>query len=124
MNIADKIKKVIVPINHDRLVPPLKKRARAILAAIDPAGVSKSDILHQSGEGDVSNLNSEMNVIGHQAKGMNATTESLDNFCKSRIKVVTIVLGKEEVLVGFSSQDNVIESTGVVYSGLTCHAVD
>ena len=52
------------------------------LAGINIPCVAECDILHDLGEGDVTNLDNQMNMVGHQAEGMDTMPESFYAFLK------------------------------------------
>jgi len=52
----------------------LKKVTCSALTPIHPARITKSEILNDPGKPDISNLNGQMNMIGHQTKGMDAVS--------------------------------------------------
>jgi hypothetical protein len=47
---------------------------------IHPTRVTKGDILNDPSKCNIPHLDYQMNVIGHQAKGMNAVPITLDAF--------------------------------------------
>ena len=47
---------------------------------IDELGITKSDVLHDTGEGNVAHLDCQMDMRCHQAKGMDAVLESFNGF--------------------------------------------
>lgn len=61
VDIADQFEQVAVLVDQQRFVPALEEVALAVSSTIDPAGVAKGQILHQTGKGNGANLKSEIN---------------------------------------------------------------
>ena len=86
MNVAGKRIQIGVCINEHRLVPPLKKMTGTFPAPIDPPGVSKNEILQNSGKWHHTHLNGKMDMGTHQAKRMDMVTKPLYSFLGKKAK--------------------------------------
>jgi hypothetical protein len=62
-----------------------------------------------------------MDVVSHQAEGMNPTTELFDCILKDEIETKPVAITKENPIAGISSEDDVIDSAGIVDAGFTSH---
>lgn len=121
MKVADQFQQVAVGIEQKRLVPPLEEMSGAFVFTIDKLGVAKPDILHDPGEGNVSDLKGEMNVRGHEAIGMDARPEALDAFLEQQEKSRTVTRIEEDVLATITAKDDVVNSAGIMKSRFTWH---
>jgi hypothetical protein len=61
-------------------------------------------------------------MIAHQAKGVDAVTESLDPFLNQKVEACTILIIEENGSAAIAAQDDVIECSRIVDSWLSCHA--
>jgi hypothetical protein len=64
-----------------------------------------------------------MDVVGHQAESVDTAAEFLDYSLHKEIKHVPVAILEEDVLLGVTAQDDVVESAGVVYALFACHVV-
>lgn len=62
-----------------------------------------------------------MNMIGHEAKGVNSITKAVGAFLKQEVETIAVIVGQKYVLPAIPSEDNMIESTREVYAWFTCH---
>ncbi len=80
MNVASQFQKINVCVNQNRLVTSLKKVTRPTLTPVDPPGITKTEILKDSGKGNLPHLNREVDMIAHQTEGMDAMAKPFDPF--------------------------------------------
>lgn len=71
---------VLVGLDQDRLVPPLEQVARFSVPPIEPLSISQSYALHDSGKRGLCNLNLQMDVVCHEAEGVDFKRELLEGF--------------------------------------------
>lgn len=107
-NIGCKFEKIGIGINDDRFESALKEMSASFLSPVDPTGIAKGEVLHDAGKWNVTHLYCQMDVIGHQAEGMDAVTEPLYPFLEKEIKAVTVIVFEEDILPGVPTQDHVI----------------
>ena len=67
-------------------------------------------------------LQGEVQMIGHQAEGMNAVAEAADAFLDQFIEPRAVFSGKEDVLTCVTAQDDVVEAAGHVQTRFASHA--
>jgi hypothetical protein len=61
-------------------------------------------------------------MIAHQAKGVDAVTESLDPFLNQKVEACTILIIEENGSAAIAAQDDVIECSRIVDPWLSWHA--
>jgi hypothetical protein len=49
-----------------------------------------------------------MNMVGHQAKGMNTGQKSLTRFLEDLVKAIAVLVIREDVLTGIAAKDHVV----------------
>ena len=108
MNVASQHMQIAIRINQHRLVPPLEKMTGTFPAPVDPLCVSKTEILKNSGKRYPAHLNGKMDVVAHQAKGMNAVAKPLDPFLDKEGKPSPCFITIENDLARVAPQDDVI----------------
>ena len=92
-----------------------------MLGGVDVAGVAKGEVLHAPGEGFLARLQGEMDMIGHEAEGMDPIAEAAHAFGEQLIERATVLGGEEDVLPGVAAQDHVVEGAGDVQAGFAGH---
>jgi hypothetical protein len=123
MDIGNEFEKKGVGINKDGLVSPLEQMPGPVQPAINPGGIAKGEILHDAGERSIAYLDGKMNMVGHQAVGMDTEAEFFDGFLQEKEKTIPVAIFKEDILPGIPAQDDMIESTGVMDALLAGHGV-
>jgi hypothetical protein len=77
--------------------------------------------LHDTGERDVANLDSQVNMVCHQTKGENTVAVPFDTFLDEKEKPATVFGVKENVLTAIAAKDDMVQRTGIVKAGFTGH---
>ena len=96
MNVASQFQKINVCVNQDRLVTSLKKVTRPTLTPVEPPGITKTEILKDSGKGNLPHLNREVDMIAHQAEGVDTMPIPLYPLLEQEIEASPIsVIGEE-----------------------------
>ena len=89
--------------------------------SIDPRGIAKGEVLHDTGERCFPRLDGKVDVVCHQAVRMDAVAEFLDSFLEKEVKPEPVAILKENILFGVSAQDDVVEGAGKVYALFAGH---
>jgi hypothetical protein len=110
-----------IRINQDRLVSPLKKMTGTFPAPVDPLGISKTEVLKNSGKRYLGHLNGKMDMVAHQAKGVNAMAKPLDPFLDKKGKSSPRLIPIENDLACVAPQDDVIYRPRIMNSRLPSH---
>lgn len=121
MNIADQFQQVVVAIDKDSLVSTLEEMSGSLLAPVDPTGVTKREILHAAGQRDIACLQSKMDMVCHEAEGMDAVAEPACPLLEKEVEAISVVAGKKDRLSAVASENDVIQSATQVYSRFACH---
>ena len=85
-----------------------------ISSTVYVTGIAETNILDYAGQGDITNLDSQMDVIRHQAIGMDSMLVSLNAFLKEKKQFASILLVKKYVLTSVASQDDMVTSAWVM----------
>ena len=123
MDVADEFQEIAVHIYENCSVASLKQVPRPVCAAVSVTGIAKTDILDDAGQGDVSNLDSHVDMICHQAVRMDTMLKSFDALLKKGKESLSILLSEKDILAGVSAKYYVVAGTGVMDSGFSSHGV-
>lgn len=97
--------------------------AHLISSTVYIAGIPETDILDYAGQGNISNLDSQVKMIGHEAVCMNAMLVFLYTFLEKKKELTSILLVKKNILTGIATKDDMITSTGIMESWFSSHEV-
>lgn len=121
VDVTDQFQQIAVGIDEQRLVAALEQVAGSPVFAIDELGVAKSDILHNAGEGHVPHLDGQMDMVRHEAEGMDAIPETLNAFLDQQEKPRAVTVIEEDVLAAIAAKDDVINGAGIMKSRFAWH---
>jgi len=121
MNVADKLQQVCIRVEQQRLVPSLENVPRARPCQIDPLRVPQRDVLHDAREGDVTNLDDQVEVIGHETEAVYPATEFLHGILQDQVEPVPVPVAEKDRFSGVASKDDMVDCTGILNAGFTCH---
>jgi hypothetical protein len=79
--------------------------------------------LQDSRKRDIPYLNCQMDMITHQAKGIDAVSESLDPLLDQKEESSAILVIEENALPAVAAQDDVVERPRVVNPWFASHAI-
>ncbi len=83
--------------------------------------MTKRETLHDARERDRPDLNDQVDVIVHQAKGMHPMTEALNTFLHEKVKVSAILSVNKYVCTAIAAQHDIVDGTGIMDAGFTGH---
>ena len=121
MDVTSQCQQVTVRAYQDSSIAPLKEVAGAVLAPIYPTSVAETQILQDAGKGDRAHLNSQVNMVGHQAKGVNTVFESFNSLLEQQAEPGPVCIVEENRLTGIAPQDDVIKRSGAEDPGFSSH---
>lgn len=121
VEVRDQFKKIRIGIDQDSLVAPLEKMAGSFHPPIDPGGIAEGDVVHDAGKRDFSGLDGEMDVVCHEAEGVNVIAVFFSSFLQEQVKAASVAIFEEHFLSGVPSQNDVIEGAGIVYALFAGH---
>lgn len=78
MEITNQFQQIAVGIDQQRLVASLEQVPLFFAPAVDVFGIAKAEVLHDAGEGYLPHLDSQVDVVGHQAEGVDTVSEAFD----------------------------------------------
>ena len=110
VDIASQFQKITVTIHEDSLIAPLEEMACSLLPPVDPSSISKREILHAAGQGNITDLQGQMNMVCHKAKCMDAVTEPACSFLKQEVETITVVVVQKHRLATITSKNDVVET--------------
>ena len=122
VDIADEFKKISVGIGQKSFVSPLEQMPGPGSRMIDPLGETERDVLHDPGERNIIDLHDQMDMVAHQAEGMDTATKHLDGILKDQIEAITVAVVEEDRIAGVAAEDDVIESGRIMDAEFTGHA--
>ncbi len=122
MDVSGQLKQVIVSIDQNRLIAPLKQVSAPILAIIHPARIPEGQVMHPFGERLLPYLQYKVDVVVHQAKGMDAVAEAFGAFLKQQKQSETIDVSQKDILPGIAAQNDMIDSTREMNTRFAGHA--
>jgi len=88
---------------------------------VEPAGVAIAEVLHQARERELADLHHEVHVVGHEAEGVDATSESLHALLEQRRVAAAVVIVEKGILARDAALDHVVDSPGEVDAWFACH---
>jgi hypothetical protein len=121
MDVSSEFQKIGIRVDKHGLKPPLEEVSAPVAAPVDPTGVAERDVLHDTGQRDLADLDREVNMCGHKAEGMDAVSVSFDPFLKQKIKTTSIGILKEDVLACVSPQHYMVKCGRKMNSWFPCH---
>jgi len=121
MEITYQRQPISVVIHQKGLEAPLEHMPDPVESGVQMAGVAEGKILHAGRQARFPGLKRQMQVIGHQAEGVNSVTETLHAFGEQIIEVPSICVSQEHVLARIAAQDDVVQTTGGMKSGFASH---
>lgn len=124
MQVAHQRQAITILIDKERVEAPLKHVPDLSAPGIEIAGVSKRKVLHAGGQLNVTDLQNEVQVIGHQAEGMNPVAEADNAFRKQVVEILSVVTGEEHILPSIAAQNDVVQTTGNMQSGFASHGTE
>lgn len=66
--------------------------------------------MHATGQENITDLQGQVDMVGHKAKCINAVTESACPFLKQEVKTVAIFVIQEYGLAAITSKNDVVKS--------------
>jgi hypothetical protein len=109
MNVTDKLSEVLIALAENCLVASLKQVAGLSVLAIVILAVGCQQPLHDSADGVLLSLDQQMNVIGHEAVGVEVEREPGFLMSELNEESVVIIVGTEDELAVIAASDDVIE---------------
>jgi hypothetical protein len=121
MNVGDEFGQIPVAVAEDRLVPALEYMSDVFVSAVIPLAVTREDPLHNAPERFPLPLYEQVNVVGHQAVGI----EKERYLCLLRSyktnELLKVVVTVEDGLPIIASIDHMIKSAFDLKPCLACH---
>lgn len=121
MDIAHQFKEVGVGIDENGLIPTMEKMANASVSSVDPGCVPERQVLHHTGEGDVSHLDEKVDMVRHKAKRVNAVVEPLGSLLEKEVKAVPVGIVEEHVVAGIPAENDMVDGTWIMDTWFTWH---
>jgi hypothetical protein len=108
MNVAGQFSQISVRIHEHCLATPLKKMTRSIVTPVGPPGVTKTQILQNSRKRDLSHLDRQVYVGGHETESVDTMAKSFNPFLDKKAEASPILIIKENTLPVIAAQDDVV----------------
>ena len=119
--VTNEFKEVGVGIDQNGFITALEEVADSLLSLIDVSGVSEAEVLDDSGQRDVTDLDGDVDVIGHEAEGMDAVPESFSPIFEECVAVAPVGMTEEDILTTVAAENDMIDSAGIMDTGFASH---
>lgn len=70
VDVGRQFEKVCIAIHHDSFISPLENMTGFLVSPVVPLGIAQGYVLHDPGQWDFADLDLEMDMVAHQAKGV------------------------------------------------------
>jgi len=124
VEVGHQLQQIIILFDENRLVSTLKEVPLCVCAPVEPLGVTKGEVLHDAGQGNLANLQGKVDMIGHQAEGMHPKTKALNAFLYQKKKTVTVFIFCENICATIATQHDMIECARIMNAGFTSHGLN
>ena len=121
MDIAYQFEQIAVPIHQYGFIASLEEMTGSLLPPVEPAGITEREILHAAGQRNLANLQGKMDMVGHEAEGVNPVAKAESPFLKQEVKAAVVSVGQKNILPAVAPEDNMIKSTRKVDAWFACH---
>jgi hypothetical protein len=121
VNVPNQFEQIRIRIDQKSFVPSLEKMAGPGLGSVDPFGEAQGDVLHDPGQRNIAHLHHQMDMVSHQAKGMNTTAEFFDGILEDQIKAIAVPIVRKNRVARAATEHDVVKSAGEMNTGLTRH---
>ncbi|MNC84619.1 hypothetical protein D3C83_01770 [compost metagenome] len=121
VDVANQGEPVGISIDEVSLEAAFEQVTNPLEPCVEVAGVAEGKVLHADGQRAIASLKGEVQMIGHQAEGVDPVAVTLDPFSEEFVEALPVFLLEENVLARIAAQDNVIEATGHVEARFASH---
>lgn len=121
VNVSNQLKEVSISVQKNGLVAALKQVADSFFAVVDVAGVTKAEILDDFCQWDFADLDGKVDVVGHQAEGVEAMPKTVHSFPEQMIEAGTISNAEKNILPTVATENDVIDCTGIMNTRFASH---
>jgi hypothetical protein len=111
-------------IHHQRLVAPAEQTAKDFVPPVEPRRVRPQEPLHPRHQVGLRPLHSKVEVIGHQAEGMDLPAGLATRLVQGGEETLAILVAAEDVFTPVAPVHQVIDGAGVLHSELAGHGRD
>ena len=122
LDVAAQLKKIGVPVDDDRLEPPLEQMAHDAVAPIEGLRVHGIDVAHEPREICLVGMNDEVVVIAHQAVRHDGRLEPVRRLGKQLQEALSISVVHKDRLAPVATCSDVIDGSRKLDSQRSCHA--
>ena len=121
MNVAHQLQEIAVLLAEDGFIAILKEMPAAAIAAVVASGVAGQQATHYRSDGNAAGAQQKLKMVGDQSSGKAAGIGFFNNSAQPVDKIVSVtIVGKDFTAFG-TADDDVVQGTGCVQSGLTWH---
>jgi len=113
MKISDEFQQIGIGVDYNSFVATLKYMPSSFLPSIDPTGIPLAEILDDPRKRDITDLNRQADMVGHQAKSMDMMLKPFLAFFKEPEEVFLILVCEKNILPRVAAQDDMIKSAGI-----------
>ncbi|BCR06012.1 hypothetical protein DESUT3_30810 [Desulfuromonas versatilis] len=123
MNVAHQFKQIAVGIDQQGLVSALKEVPGLLPLSVAELGIAEAKILHDSGKWHIIDLDNEVQVVAHQAKGMDPMAKPFGPLLQEEVEATAVRLVEKDFLARIASEYDMIDSAGKMNTRFSRHGV-
>jgi hypothetical protein len=121
VDVGRQFEKICISVHHDSFISPLKNMSGFLVSPVVPLGIAQGYVLHDPGQWDFADLDLQVDMVAHKAKGVYPLFESLAGLMDDLIKTIPVLVVRENVLTGVASKDYVIDCPRGMYAWFSRH---
>ncbi len=80
MYISDQFQQIVISVDQYCFISSLEKMTHSIFSFVDPASVTKGEVLNDFGKGDARHFNNHVNMVWHPTIPVDLMVESMNSF--------------------------------------------
>lgn len=121
MNLSQQREHVGIGIDQHCFVSALEQMSRRVQLFMAIARVTRSNALHDLAERAIGDLNEQVDMVGHPAKGVDASAKSFNHLGNNGIELESVNDGGKQFLAMIATQHHMIKADGNMNSGESGH---
>jgi hypothetical protein len=109
VDVPDQFQQIAIRIHQKGTITSLKDVITRTATALLLPSVAPGNTHHRFPEGNITDLNSHMDMIRHPAVGMDPHSEMINDLGQQRAEAVSILRPEENLLTMIAAQDDVVK---------------
>jgi hypothetical protein len=121
VDVTNELEKVRVPVHLDRPEAALEQVTRALRPPVEAPRVPEGEVLNHARQGDITDLDCQVDMVPHEAVGVDTMIEPRYPVCEQITQPPPIVVVCEDLLPAITTHHDVVERSRRVTSRLPRH---